>query len=82
MTPPSSNIDCAWLLAEPGTQAAQANRRMAIGGDGRIESIAPAVGAVAGLWRNTYHHLRSAKRTALSSPAAAPPKARAAPMQN
>ncbi|SFN31588.1 amidohydrolase family protein [Variovorax sp. OV329] len=43
----STAIDCAWLLAEPGTRPAQARMRIAIGADGRIASVAPS-GANAG----------------------------------
>ncbi|MEJ8858468.1 amidohydrolase family protein [Variovorax robiniae] len=34
-------IDCAWLLQDPGAQAAQADMRITIGDDGRIASVAP-----------------------------------------
>lgn len=36
-------IDCAWLLAEPGTQAAQANMRITVEA-GRIASLSPLAG--------------------------------------
>jgi 5-methylthioadenosine/S-adenosylhomocysteine deaminase len=39
-------IDCTWLLADPGTQAAQAGMRIAID-EGRITAITPAPAAIA-----------------------------------
>ncbi len=46
-TSTTSTLDCAWLLADPGTQAAQADMRIGIDtASGRIVSIAP-VGAPA-----------------------------------
>ncbi|MDB5774103.1 MAG: Cytosine/adenosine deaminase, partial [Herbaspirillum sp.] len=41
MTSTSVIHDCAWLLAEPGIQKAQADMRLSIE-DGRIAAIAPS----------------------------------------
>ncbi|MEF7617008.1 amidohydrolase family protein [Aquincola sp. MAHUQ-54] len=42
-----TTLDCAWLLAEPGTLAAQADVRLTMA-DGRIAAVAPAPAPVAG----------------------------------
>ncbi|HYP85253.1 amidohydrolase family protein [Variovorax sp.] len=41
-------IDCAWLLPDPGAQAPQADMRIRIDADGRIAGIAPIGSAAAG----------------------------------
>ncbi|MFC5608751.1 amidohydrolase family protein [Variovorax soli] len=37
----STQLDCAWLLSEPGVTSPQPDMRIAIGGDGRIEAMVP-----------------------------------------
>ena len=34
-----SELDCAWLLREPGTQAPHSDMRITIGADGRIDTV-------------------------------------------
>ncbi|MDM0046513.1 amidohydrolase family protein [Variovorax dokdonensis] len=38
-TTSAEHLDCAWLLPEPGTQQPRADMRIAIGADGRIDSV-------------------------------------------
>jgi len=74
MTSPSISLDCAWLLAEPGTQAAQADMRIDIGGDGRVAAVAPAGAPVSGRRRlvlpslaNAHDHGRTFRNSTLGA---------------
>jgi len=74
-TPVNEELDCAWLLPEPGTQAALPDMRVTIGTDGRIAALAPIARAAAGRGRllalpalsNAHDHGRTFRSATLGS---------------
>ncbi|MDM0027686.1 amidohydrolase family protein [Variovorax saccharolyticus] len=69
----AASLDCAWLLAEPGTEAARADVRITIGGD-RIAAITPRDGVAAGPRRlvlpalsNAHDHARTFRTATLGA---------------
>lgn len=73
MTAPTPSLDCAWLLAEPGTAPAQANRRIHFSG-AHIAAITPLPAAPAGPRRlvlpaltNAHDHARTFRSATLGA---------------
>ncbi len=73
MTTPADSLDCAWLLAEPGTAPAQADVRIGFRG-GLIESIVPLTVPTAGPRRlalpalaNAHDHARTFRSATLGA---------------
>ena len=71
--PPSREIDCAWLLADPGNQRAQADMRIVVE-QGRIASVAALPAAPAGPRRlalpalaNAHDHARTFRTATLGA---------------
>ncbi|MDM0014154.1 amidohydrolase family protein [Variovorax sp. J22P168] len=67
-------LACAWLLADPGSEAARADVRIGIDDDGRIGAIAPLAGAAPGprqlvlpALSNAHDHARTFRTATLGS---------------
>lgn len=73
VTPTNEVLECAWLLADPGTTAAQADVRVAVA-DGRIAEITPVSSAIPGRRRlalpalaNAHDHARTFRSATLGA---------------